>query len=288
MSLSEQIAAYLQPPFFVGDAALATALAKAGQQRLTRTTGVTATQYSVANSLHRVTMEASRRIMGPGLPRLELPELPRLASFYKEHSLEPLSADELIAAQADEKLRRAWVLLEKVPTMGACLRALVKTIQVLHSSDPEIDVSYSHPGIPFSVFVSVGEDTSLTSSLRVAESLLHEAMHLKLTLLEQETEMVQSGSQGLYYSPWRDENRPVRGVLHGMFVFTAVREFYRAMQRCELPELGQDFSAYREEVITEELASLAYFPRVPDLTEAGSLLAANLLKQVADVKNLVP
>jgi HEXXH motif-containing protein len=219
---------------------------------------------------------------------MEYPELPRLASFYQEHGLEPLATDELVATQASEKLRRAWALLESIPATGASLRELVKTIQVLRSPDPEIDVSYSHPAIPFSIFVSVGEDESLNATLRVAESLLHEAMHLKLTLLEQEINMVHPGSQGLYYSPWRDENRPVRGVLHGMFVFVAVREFYQIMQCRGLPEPAQDFCAYREEVITAELALLTDFPKSADLTAAGSQLAANLLKQATAAGNLVP
>ncbi|GAA4509219.1 hypothetical protein GCM10023172_42390 [Hymenobacter ginsengisoli] len=286
--LAEQFTAYLASPFAVCDAELSVALAKSGQQRLCDTTGVTEEHYSIANCLYPTTTGAKGFAAGIDLTLVEVPELDRLASFYKEHDLEPISYDELITNRAGEKLHAAWQLLARAPTIHACMQALVKTIQVVRSPDPEIDVSYSHPDIPFSVFVSVGEDTSLISSLRVAESLLHEAMHLKLTLLEQEVEMIQPDSQGMYYSPWRDEKRPVRGVLHGMFVFAAVREFYQTIQRYGLPELGQDFSASREKAISEELGSLAYFPNVPDLTEAGSLLVNNLLMSAVGVKNLVP
>ncbi len=286
--LAEKITAYLESPFAVCDADLSVTLAKAGWQRLRDVTGVTRENYSIANCLYPTTSGARGLATKVELPLLEVPELDRLASFYEEHGLEPLSYDELLANQAGEKLHAAWQLLASVPTLRACIHTLVYTIQVVHSPGTEIDVSYSHPAIPFSVFVSVGEGTTLISSLRVAESLLHEAMHLKLTLLEQEVEMVRPDSQGLYYSPWRDEERPVRGVLHGMFVFAAVHEFYQALHMYGLSEPEQDFITSRKKAISEELSALAHFPNVPDLTEAGGLLASNLLMTAVGVKNLVP
>lgn len=278
MTLVEQTTAYLRQPFVVVDAALAATLATAGQQRLTHATGLTASQYSVANCLHAVAAEVPGIALGTGLPRLEFPDWSRLAGFYEEHGLEPMAANELAASQADQKLRCAWNLLESVPAVGASLRALVRTITVLRSPDPEIDVSYSHPAVPFSVFVSVGEDAALISSLRVAESLLHEAMHLQLTLLEQETALVEPGSQRLHYSPWRDEERPIRGVLHGLFVFAAVREFYCAMRRRLVADAqAADFIADRIATITQELSAVTNFAEVPDLTAAGKVLVWQLL-----------
>jgi HEXXH motif-containing protein len=283
MSLSAQLAVYFRPPFMVSDATLAARLAAAGRQRLTQTGGASkpTVPYSIANCLHPSAMAADSQTLGAGLPRLELPDWPRLTTFYDEHGLEPLRADEVAATQAADKLRRAWELLATVPAVAASLRDLVETVQVLRSPDPEIDVSYSHPAIPFSVFVSVGEDASPVSSLRVAESLLHEAMHLKLTLLEQEVELVRTGSQAVYYSPWREEDRPVRGVLHGMFVFAAVREFYQILSGYELPESAREFVIGRQEVIAEEMTLLAHFPQVPDLTAAGRQLAVSLIARCA-------
>ena len=287
--LAEQITAYLQSPFTVINAPLATALAAAGQQRLTQATGLTDKAYSLAACLGSPVSAVASSLagsLGPGLPRLELPALPQLAAFYEEHGLEPLSATELTTMQAANKLRRAWALLAGVPAVEASLRALVKTVQVVRSSDPEIDVSYTHPAVPFTVLVSVGPDASPVSSLRVAESLLHEAMHLKLTLLEQEVAIVKPESQRVYYSPWRDEERPVRGVLHGMFVFAAIREFYGELGRQRsLPSSAQVFAADRVEAISAELAMVKGFIHLPDLTVFGKRLAVGILTQEKAVEN---
>jgi HEXXH motif-containing protein len=284
VNLAAQITAYLHPPFVVCDAALATALAMAGQQRLTAAMGITAAEYSIANCLYSLASGAQGITTETELPLIEGPEWGRLASFYEEHGLEPLSYDELVATQAAEKLGAAWRLLQRVPAVGNCLRTLVKTIQVLRSPDPEIDVSYSHPAVPFSVFVSVGDDNSLVAALRVAESLLHEAMHLKLTLLEAETALLHAGCQGLYYSPWRDENRPARGVLHGLFVFAAVREFYAALTYfTELHQEEVEFIEDRLATITDEFAVLQHFPEAADLTASGHRLATAILAPAAAV-----
>lgn len=282
MSLFTQITAYYQSPFQVCDATLAATLAEVGQQRLMASTGLKAKQYSIANCVYPATAPGNRPVvleLGEKMPLLELPELSRLASFYEEHGLEPLLYDELLTGQVSAKLRAAWHLLASVPNVRAGMRAMVKTILVLRSPDPEIDISYSHPAIPFSVFVTVGEDCSLISSLRVAESLLHEAMHLKLTLLEEEVALLQPTSAGVYYSPWRDENRPARGVLHGIFVFAAVREFYqaKAIQQQASTTQASDFIAYRIETITQELALVNSFADAPDLTYAGRILVNQLL-----------
>lgn len=282
MNLSTQLTAYFQPPFQVCDATLAATLAEAGQRRLMDTTNLSAKHYSIANCLFPTTAPVALSTsleLGTSLPLLELPELSRLCGFYEEHSLEPLPHDELLASQTSAKLRAAWHLLASVPAVQAGMRALVKTIQVLRSPDPEIDISYSHPAVPFSVFVTVGADCSLISSLRVAESLLHEAMHLKLTLLEAEVALIQPTSRGVYYSPWRDENRPARGVLHGIFVFAAVREFYQtpAIQQRANTAQTTAFIADRIANTTHELALVSGFVNAPDLTDTGQVLVSQLL-----------
>jgi HEXXH motif-containing protein len=191
--------------------------------------------------------------------------------------LEPLSYDELIANQAAEKLHAAWQILASVPSVLASMQALVKTIQVVHSPDLEIDISYSHPDIPFSVFVSVGEDTSLISSLRVAESILHEAMHLQLTLLEAQLPLVQPDSQATFYSPWRMEARPVRGVLHGLYVFRVIHDFYESLPAPPLATEWAPFVANRLATIRKELAEITSFGTAAGLTDAGQHLVRSLL-----------
>lgn len=200
-----------------------------------------------------------------------------LRPFYAEHGLEVVSVPAGSDPSTASRLTAALRVLGYVPECLACVTTLAKRVQVLRQEHPDYDTSYSHPAIPFSIFVSVCGDDGPVSSLRVAENILHESMHLKLTLIEEITPLVRKGADDLFFSPWRDEERPLRGVLHGMFVFRAIHQFYS----CVLPMVkGNDTGdavAYRLEQIEKEIAMLSDFYRCPGLTTAGSMLSARLI-----------
>jgi len=62
----------------------------------------------------------------------------------------------------------------------------------------------------------------------VAECFLHEALHQKLFRIETGINFFENNSpkEEQYYSPWRTDSRPLRMLLHGAFVFTAVAEMW--------------------------------------------------------------
>ena len=290
MNVRAHALAYIEnKPFVIFEPALAASLVQVGSDKLAKETGIRIDNYSVANCLHgfrppigsqlRLTLGGKEKIV------IEVPDFQCLQNFYEEHGLEPLNAADVETNQTLDKLQRALALLETVEPVAACIGILVRTLQVLRQEDVEIDTSYSHPKIPFSVFVSVCEDASLLSSLRVAESILHEAMHLQLTLLENEIELIRPDSNNLYFSPWRDEDRPARGILHGMYVFRAVHDFYVTFSAFQNHSNEiKDFLSYRIESIESELDSLNYFKRIPDLTHNGRLLVCQIFK-AQDVSN---
>ena len=253
-----------------------------GWQLLATNQGIVAAQYSIANCLitpQAVTTKPNQLALTTSETLLiEEPEFERLQGFYDEHGLEPLPAAELLAGDVVSKLRRALAMLAEVAPAYACVRTLVRSVQVLRQPDPEIDVSYSHPAVPFSIFVTVCEENSPLAALRVAEAVLHETMHLHLTLLEAVVDLVLPGSSALYYSPWREEDRPVRGVLHGLFVFRAVHDFYTACLAASEHSLNErDYMATRIHAIKQEISSLNSFSEVSALTPQGSQLVIKLM-----------
>jgi HEXXH motif-containing protein len=153
----------------------------------------------------------------------------------------------------------------------------VRTIQVLRTDDADIDLSYSHPNIPFSIFISVCDNESMISNLRVAESILHEAMHLKLTLIEDLIPLIKPDTNSLYYSPWRNEERPAKGVLHGLFVFRAIREFYKELQKIGIFIDSENYLENRLREIENEVEQLKDFATSPSLNELGTNLVISLL-----------
>jgi len=221
-----------------------------------------------------------------GAVYLENPSFDYLQKFYDEHGLAPLSENELTSSHAGAKIKSAFNTIDQVPVANACIKRLVRSIHVLSQEDAEIDVSYSHPVIPFSIFVSVCQDSSMLSNLRVAESMLHEAMHLKLTLIEEITPMVKSNTVGLYFSPWREEKRPAQGVLHGLFVFSAIHDFYLQMlaKFSDIKDVNS-YLNFRIEDIEKELKRLDDFPNTSDLTPEGKMLATKLLLNLNPLNN---
>jgi HEXXH motif-containing protein len=57
--------------------------------------------------------------------------------------------------------------------------------------------------------------------LKLAEAIVHEYFHNELFLHQESAELFDTRDE-LYYSPWRDDARPLNGLFHGAFVFTAV------------------------------------------------------------------
>jgi HEXXH motif-containing protein len=199
-----------------------------------------------------------------------------LKSFYQEQGLESLNEKELESNSALDKLNSALAILRVIKPAYTCIINLVRTIQVLRNDDPEVDLSYSHPKIPFSIFVSVCEDDLEISNLRVAESVLHEAMHLKLTLIEEIFPLVKKDLSERVYSPWKKEERPILGVLHGLFVFKTINEFYRCIINDFKRNDVKNFINKRLEETYLEISSLSNFHKNSALSEIGRSLALKL------------
>jgi HEXXH motif-containing protein len=211
---------------------------------------------------------------------LEQPSLGYLHAFYNDHGLETLPTGHLSTEDAISKLGKAFKVMTNIPGCFNCVTNLVKCIQILKTNDAEIDVSYSHPEIPFSIFISVCDEESFASDLRVCESILHEAMHLKLTLIEEQTPIVKANSEETFFSPWRDEQRPLRGVLHGLFVFRAILEFYKCLRDQDKRLYDELNLSLRIFEISYEIQELAKLSQCKDLTIAGQKLAVRLTQSL--------
>ena len=147
---------------------------------------------------------------------------------YQDIGLTFYTPDELIRSTILECLEDAVDVLAQVPTLQKTVATLVRTCHILKPEDDAYDVSHSDPLVPFSVCVSVPRKRRLADSLRVAESLVHEAMHLQLTLIERLEPLVRASSQ-TYFSPWKDTHRSPQGILHALYVFRVLDSFFERL-----------------------------------------------------------
>ncbi|MBY8849736.1 hypothetical protein K7G98_15165 [Saccharothrix sp. MB29] len=59
-----------------------------------------------------------------------------------------------------------------------------------------------------------------------AETLVHELQHSKLNAVLDLVTLHEEGDDKRHYAPWRDDPRPLTGVLHGLYAFVSVVEFW--------------------------------------------------------------
>jgi HEXXH motif-containing protein len=69
----------------------------------------------------------------------------------------------------------------------------------------------------------------LFSEHLVAEALVHETAHVKLDALDHLAPLLENGEEEGFRHPWREDIRPLRGVLLGAHAFLNVALFYQRM-----------------------------------------------------------
>jgi HEXXH motif-containing protein len=109
-------------------------------------------------------------------------------------------------------------------------------------------------------------------SAQFAVTLVHEFQHSVLNGLRHLAPLVQGADPPVGYAAWRDDPRPVEGLLHGIFAFTAVAEFW-AVRRVRAPGLADfEFALWR----CQTRKVLGAVRDSPVLTAAGRRLIAGI------------
>jgi HEXXH motif-containing protein len=162
----------------------------------------------------------------------------------------------------------AWIMT--VTTLGAVVASLVEDLHLLGAS-PGYDISHSEPQWLARIFVSIPDRFDDVGALRFAESVVHEAMHLQLTLFETEHPVV-ADLRGTLLSPWRSEHRPFSGVVHGLYVFTCLRSFFHSLRHAASGPTDEHVSRRIQDIKTE-IASIKLSDLTMGLTPLGAELA---------------
>nr|WP_235038761.1 HEXXH motif-containing putative peptide modification protein [Kibdelosporangium aridum] len=68
--------------------------------------------------------------------------------------------------------------------------------------------------------------SSKNSAAALADVLIHELQHSKLNALLELVTLRHEGAEHCGYAPWRPDPRPLTGLLHGIYAFVSVVEFF--------------------------------------------------------------
>lgn len=119
------------------------------------------------------------------------------------------------------------------------------------------------------------------SAVHFAEALVHEIQHSKVNALLDLVVLADDDQEARYYAPWLDHPRPVTALLHGVYAFCSVVEFWHVQRRL-VPAVmairGEYAYLYRHRQITEVLETLR---RLPQLTDLGRRFAAGVSVRLA-------
>lgn len=178
----------------------------------------------------------------------------------------PDLASRLTAAQADTwaaAFRQAWPLLDRHhPAIAAEIAAAVKVI-VPRNGPPQGVVSSSSPETFGAVAMSQPPD-----GRALAETLTHELQHLKLSALTDIVRLTGPDDGGRFYAPWRDDPRPIDGLLQGAYAYLGVSGFWRRQRHLESGNPG--IQSHAEYARWRDAAALA----AETLSSSGRLTSA--------------
>ncbi|MDQ3564950.1 MAG: HEXXH motif-containing putative peptide modification protein [Pseudomonadota bacterium] len=198
------------------------------------------------------------------------------AAQYLDAGITFYLPNELLNTTVTGCVEDAISILKRVPSLLSTVTTLIRSLHLIKPADSDYDVSFSEPKAPFSVFVSVPEKRVPNDAIRVAESILHEAMHNQLTIIEQIVPLIRSSGKK-YFSPWRGTHRPAQGILHALYVFRVIDRFLASLS--SLRSFRGEFQEYlqgRRNDIHRQINETRSFESSSELTMIGARFVRGL------------
>jgi uncharacterized protein len=122
----------------------------------------------------------------------------------------------------ERALQGAWRVLETDHPDAAAEVADAVSVIVPRSPTSHRAVSSTSPEVFGTIAMSLPPD-----AVSGAEFLVHEVQHLKLGALLDVVRLTMPDDGRRYYAPWRDDPRPLSGLLQGTYAFLGVTGFWR-------------------------------------------------------------
>ncbi|MEU6411942.1 HEXXH motif domain-containing protein [Microbispora sp. NPDC046933] len=170
-------------------------------------------------------------------------------------------------------LESAWTLLaEHHPVQAGEVRSLVNTITPLAPVPVGLRSASSRETFGC-VALTLIRDDRLT-----AVTLTHEVQHVKLCAVLDIVRLIGPDRGSRYYAPWREDPRPVEGLLQGSYAFLGVTRFWRRQRHLQAGEAAEaahfEFARWREaaELVATTLLDTG------DLNHEGRIFVSVMLK----------
>jgi HEXXH motif-containing protein len=198
-----------------------------------------------------------------GLRQLTIGEEPTLTVWLDD--LDPFRdfADPVPPERLDEQGRQCWhdllaeawkVICGDQPELAACIAAGVRSVVPLPDVEGWDNRSASTGEAFGSIMLSPPSDAT-----SLAVSLVHEFQHIKLGGLMHLLTLTADDEAPTLYAPWRDDPRPLGGLIQGAYAFLGIATFWRSHRKNlagPMAQLATFEYAYAREQTHEALSIL--------------------------------
>jgi HEXXH motif-containing protein len=186
----------------------------------------------------------------------------------------PIELTESEFAEWDKLLDEAWDILTLSHPESA--RELAAGLRMVGPIEPDADTVGASASAAFGAI----RLSANGSAPDFAEALVHEMQHSKLNALLALVKLTEDGA-GHYLAPWRDDPRPLVGMVHGVYAFTCGIEFWlrheETTQDAEARHIAFNI-AHRRVQVRRALDTLMTCGR---LTRPGQVLVATVSDRLA-------
>ncbi|TWJ21945.1 HEXXH motif domain-containing protein [Micromonospora endolithica] len=170
-------------------------------------------------------------------------------------------------------LTEAWQLLMRVcPDRAAPIARGLTSVVPQRAAERYRTMSASAGDAFGSMIMSEPEDAP-----ELAVTLVHEFQHIKLGGLLHLTPLLWGEPAQRLYAPWRDDPRPLGGLLQGVYAFVGITDFWRSYRLVATGPAAAlahfEFARWRRQV----RATLRMMCELPELNDVGRRLVAGLL-----------
>jgi hypothetical protein len=111
----------------------------------------------------------------------------------------------------------------------------------------------------------------------MAATMIHEAQHSRLGATHDLVPLYWGNTKTLYLSPWRNDPRPLAGLVHGVYAFHGVADFWSR----EWPEAGPGAGLQYARTVRQLQAGIEVLDGADDLTPTGTALVSALSSEVS-------
>ncbi|KAF5996418.1 HEXXH motif-containing putative peptide modification protein [Streptomyces mirabilis] len=231
--------------------------------------------------------DVRRLAVGPAGRQLDvaLDDLDPYRTYPQPSEPRPLSEEAV--TQWRQELEQAWrVLLRELPGTAEAMRRGVFSLTPTPARERFRPRSVTSGDAFGGIEASEPDD-----AVQLAVTLVHEFQHTKLGGLLHLTPLLTDradASTELWYAPWRDDPRPLDGLLQGIYAFVGIARFWRAHREeadAQKAIAHFEFALWRTHVAT----ALEQVHRHPRRTPLGAALLDTLRDHCAQwLKEPVP